>query len=368
MNLKEYIQGQRHGKEANKLERRAMDDPFLQDAIDGYDSVKGNHVSAIEKLETHFSPPLKHITRHVWIWTAAAVLVLLIGIPFLLHHPDTIKNRIVASSELEEPSAKTIEPIMEKSLNNELKAATAQDVTDKTVIRKMQKNIQEKEAGRIAAIIVPESQPGNETEIIDATAADTRHYGMVATGRVVDETGEPIIGATISLKDTNLGAVTDIDGNFKLNVPANTDSTLIASFIGMKSQEVPISENLGDITMKSDNIALNEVVVVGFGMQKKSSKVGSVASVPTVPKIKGQPVFGEKEFSKYFEENYDKTICAGKDITFIVDFFIDSEGHPGNINIKEISCPGMETEIKRLLLGSPPWSEVSRKMTLKVEL
>ena len=57
MNLKEYIQGKRYGKEANQLEREAMNDPFLQDAIDGFDSVQGEHLQVIEALEKKIQPP-----------------------------------------------------------------------------------------------------------------------------------------------------------------------------------------------------------------------------------------------------------------------------------------------------------------------
>jgi hypothetical protein len=196
----------------------------------------------------------------------------------------------------------------------------------------------------------------------------------------VDETGEPLIGATILLRNSSLGTMTDIDGKFRLKVPANADSTLLASFIGMKQKEIPVKENVGDITLQSDDLALNEVVVVAFGSQKKKSivgsvvttdsitKTGSVGSTDTIATDTNRVVFGNKEFTAYFEKHYDKRICEGEAIAFVVTFFIDSYGHPGRIHIKENSCPAMETEIKRLLLGSPPWSEVSREVTLIIEL
>lgn len=92
MNFKDYIKGQRHGKEANQWERKAMDDPFLQDAIDGYDSVEGDHLSVIEKLEKRVSTTRRGISRPLWIWAAVAVIVLLIGIPLLLLLPEQKKR------------------------------------------------------------------------------------------------------------------------------------------------------------------------------------------------------------------------------------------------------------------------------------
>ena len=81
-----------------------------------------------------------------------------------------------------------------------------------------------------------------------------------------------------------------------------------------------------------------------------------------------RPFFGNDAFTVYFRENYDKTICAGKEITFVVKFYLNSTGRPGNIRIQENSCPAMETEIKRLLLGSPLWSEGNREVTLRIRL
>ncbi|MEA5045692.1 MAG: hypothetical protein VB075_14145, partial [Petrimonas sp.] len=109
MDLKDYIQGKRRGKDANRLERKAMNDPFLQDAIDGYDSMPENHFPALEKLEKRFAPQPKHIDKRVWLWAAAAVLVLLIGLPFLLRQPDT-KDVQVASVESLKKEETTLSP------------------------------------------------------------------------------------------------------------------------------------------------------------------------------------------------------------------------------------------------------------------
>ncbi|HBF96037.1 MAG TPA: hypothetical protein DDW66_07095, partial [Porphyromonadaceae bacterium] len=84
----------------------------------------------------------------------------------------------------------------------------------------------------------------------------------------MDEIGEPIIGATVNVKNTHLGAVTDMDGKFRLTVPKDEKGMLVASFIGMKNVEMPLKEHLGDVVMKSNDMALDEVVVVAFGTQK----------------------------------------------------------------------------------------------------
>lgn len=376
MNVKEYIQGQRHGKKANQLERQAMDDPFLQDAIDGFDSVEGDHLSVIEKLEKRVSPTRKRISRSLWIWAAAAVLVLLIGIPLLLLPPGTKEEITVASSEIIQQT-KEITP-----------TAAPQDsvlVADHSGQSPVIDKAKTESNDKVVEIIVNEETKGATVPPDVTTKSDFRgskdnSEQLLARGRVVDETGEPIIGATIQLGNSNLGAVTDMDGRFSLNVPANADSTLLASFIGMKPQEIPVKENVGDITLQSDDMALNEIVVVAFGTQKKESIVGSVAKIDSDAKTDSfggtdsvatdtyRPFFGNEEFTVYFRENYDKKICAGKEIIFVVKFNLNTTGRPGNIRIQENSCPAMETEIKRLLLGSPLWSEGNREVTLKIKL
>ncbi len=96
-------------------------------------------------------------------------------------------------------------------------------------------------------------------------------------GTVFDDQGEPIIGASVMVKGkASSGTITDIDGNFTLSVAQGT-TTLVVSFVGMTSQEVSITgKNMVKVTLKDDNVQLGEVVVVGYGQQKKASVVGAI--------------------------------------------------------------------------------------------
>ncbi|WP_197056156.1 SusC/RagA family TonB-linked outer membrane protein [Flavobacterium gilvum] len=97
-------------------------------------------------------------------------------------------------------------------------------------------------------------------------------------GKVVDEKGIPIPGANITVKGTNIGTQADADGKFSISVPEN-GAKLIVSFIGFDSQEVAIGNSTLTIVLKETGQKLDEVVVVGYGTQKKKDLVGSVASV-----------------------------------------------------------------------------------------
>ena len=98
----------------------------------------------------------------------------------------------------------------------------------------------------------------------------------VVKGVVVDSQGESVIGATVVLKsDKTVGTTTDLDGNFSLKVPS-AKTTLVVSYVGMKSVEVTTTGKTLKITLEEDNQVLDDVVVVGYGQQKKASVVGAI--------------------------------------------------------------------------------------------
>ena len=99
-------------------------------------------------------------------------------------------------------------------------------------------------------------------------------------GQVTDVNGEPIIGATVTLKGTNKRAVTDLDGNYVL--PNVAKGVVVVSYVGYKTTEQAVSAGKNNtIKIEEANGLLNEVVVVGYGAVKKSDLTGAVASVST---------------------------------------------------------------------------------------
>ena len=105
--------------------------------------------------------------------------------------------------------------------------------------------------------------------------------GNVIQGRVTDANGEPVIGASVLEEGTQNGVITDMDGNFRLTVKAG--AKIRVSYIGFTDQLITVKAgtNQYDIVLKEDNKLLDEVVVVGYGTQKKVNLTGSVASVST---------------------------------------------------------------------------------------
>lgn len=124
--------------------------------------------------------------------------------------------------------------------------------------------------------------------LVALLAMQVRAQDITVTGTVTDNLG-PVIGASIQVEGTTIGCITDVDGNYSLpNVP--TKSTLIFSYIGYQTQKVVVNgQTKINVKLVEDSQLLQEVVVVGYGVQRKSDLTGAVASVKTADALKGTP-------------------------------------------------------------------------------
>lgn len=103
--------------------------------------------------------------------------------------------------------------------------------------------------------------------------------GIKASGTVVDNENNPLIGATVTVKGTKIVSVTDMDGHFYIDVP-NKNSVLVFNYLGFKPQEVKVGSDINfNIQLKEDAVSADEVVVVGYGNQKKLSVIGSIQTI-----------------------------------------------------------------------------------------
>ena len=131
-------------------------------------------------------------------------------------------------------------------------------------------------------------------------------------GKIVDDKGEPLIGATVQQKGTTVGVMTNASGNFSLTVPS--DATLVVSYVGCSTQEIFVGgkTDIGTITLASDVKELEQVVVIGYGTQRKVDLTGSVAIV------------NAEEMKKVSHSNIS-TMLEGK----VAGVQITSDGQPG---------------------------------------
>lgn len=139
-------------------------------------------------------------------------------------------------------------------------------------------------SGSAWAVSLPDTN-GNDA---DAVTAITQQNKTIK-GVVKDATGEAVIGANVIVKGSTTGVITDIDGNFTLEVPDN--ATLQVSYIGYLPQEIKVSNQTSfDITLVEDSKTLDEVIVVGYGTQKKANLTGAVSSVNFEEQALSRPV------------------------------------------------------------------------------
>ena len=112
-----------------------------------------------------------------------------------------------------------------------------------------------------------------------AKMSNQQEKGIKVSGTVVDAEKNPLPGVTVSVKGTKIMTVTDIDGHFYLTVP-DKSAVLVAGYVGFKSQEIKVANNINfNITLQEDVAGLDEVMVVGYGNQKKLSVIGSIQTL-----------------------------------------------------------------------------------------
>ncbi len=121
-------------------------------------------------------------------------------------------------------------------------------------------------------------QAENPGKGVASTNSQVVNQTRTVTGTVIDETGEPLIGVSVLVQGTTNGTITDFDGNYSLNVPAN--ATLTVSYIGYQTQNIKVgNQSVINISLKPDNQLLDEVVVIGYGTMKKRDLTGAITSV-----------------------------------------------------------------------------------------
>ena len=406
MKLLDYIRGLRKGKEAHRLERESMQDPFLADAMDGYSQVEGNHEQRIEKLRMQVSAhSAKNKNTRAITWSIAACLAIGFGISsyFLFLKKSMTDEVFIAkesvSSKLAEPAvpptpAIPATPTVPATPQKEIALATAKVKTDSTpvseitarqadkkdMIAKIQATSQPQQGVPVATVPVME-EVSEETAALQEVVATMDTFesesdkkmklAKVATilpqknmikGRVTDEKGEPLIGASVTYKGTNIGTITNMNGEFSL-VKKDDKKRLTAEYIGYNPVEIRIDTNRTMlIAMNENKQALNEVVVVGYGAKKnkKSTTLGSDAKVKeqTEKEITPQPVIGKRNYQKYLKEHLVRPTdekCAQVKGKVILTFLINKEGRPFYIKVKESLCESADKEAIRLIQEGPDW-------------
>ena len=405
MKLLDYIRGLRKGKEAHRLEKESMQDPFLADAMDGYNQVEGNHEQRIEKLRMQVSAhSAKKKNTYAITWSIAACLIIGFGISsyFLFLKKSMTDEVFIAeesvSTKLAEPAAPLTPaipatPTVPATPQKEIALATTKVKTDSTPISEITARQADKKdmIAKIQTTSQPQGAPVAAVPMMEEVSEETAalqevvatmdtfesesdkkmKLAKVATilpqnnmikGRVTDEKGEPLIGASVTYKGTNIGTITNMNGEFSL-VKKDDKKRLTAQFIGYDPVEIRVDTSRTMlIAMNENKQALNEVVVVGYGAKKnkKSVTAGTVVkgNEQANKDITPQPVIGKRKFQKYLKENLVRPTdekCAQVKGKVVLTFLVNKEGRPFSIKVKESLCESSDKEAIRLIQEGPDW-------------
>ncbi len=376
MRLSDYIQGLRKGKEAHRLEKESMKDPFLADAIDGYNQVEGNHEQRIEQLRIQISArSTKKRNTYAIIWSVAACLVIGFGISsyflFLKETPEPVIP-IIPQKEI------ALVPTKTKTDSTPISPISTKQAEKKDIIAKSRTTISKPPSAPITTMPMEEETSGQmvaatDEEVIMTTGASDPEsvkkmriakMAVIPTndiikGKVTDQKGEPLIGASVMYKGTNIGTVTDVNGEFSLLKKAE-NKQLTAQYIGYDPVEVPVDTSRTMlIAMNEDQKGLSEVVVVGYGVNKKANKDNTP-----------QPVDGKRKYLKYLKKNLvrptDET-CAQVKGKVVLTFLVNRDGRPFHIKVKKSLCESSDKEAIRLVQEGPDWTYGNKQAEVTVK-
>lgn len=406
MKLLDYIRGLRKGKEAHRLEKESMKDPFLADAMDGYHQVEGDHEEQINKLRMKVNAhSAKKRNTYAVTWSIAACLIIGIGISsyFLFLKQNVGENVFIAK---EQPAATATVPAHKKDTSLSASkmepdsgrpSATAPSAT---VPKAAASKATPDGAPMMEEMVAPaeELEEAAITTVTDTSFLDANRKKMKAAqltakmnnmikGKVTDDRGEPLVGANVTYKGATYGTITDINGEFSL--PKKEGNAILTThYIGYNSVSIPADTSKNMLIAMSENkTTLDEVVVTGYGAQKKVAVTGAISTVsikdlkkasgalqksdtlkdavisqkadslqgPVVP----EPVTGMKQYKKYLKKNLTypaDDACAEVKGKVTLTFFVNKEGRPFDIKVKESLCKSLDKEAIRLIQEGPDWT------------
>ena len=174
-------------------------------------------------------------------------------------------------------------------------------------------------------------------------------YITSISGKVTDDTGDPLPGVTVVVKGTSTGTITDVNGKYQLDI-FTENAILIFSFVGMKVQEIPATKTIINVTLKSETIGLEEVVAIGYGTMKRSSLTGSTSmmdaeNLEAFPSVNIADAFQGKTAGVYINPSNEpggdvtirvrgnRSLAATNDPLVIID---DVPGDLNNLNSSDI--------------------------------
>jgi len=419
--IRKYLNGTLSAAERHALEKKALNDPFLADALEGAGSISSEEFSSdfLElKATLHNRIAPTSTSRSIWYWPmrVAAGLVITLVAGYLLfltmQQPDTKQDGPLAANEpattqpevladsaspvsteakqaiADAPTVREVPPVTKQSnpkpaeaKQPELLALQKDDVSEENMSSASDKTI-EAESLAMADQSVSAREDAQEFKLrLESSANDSvapasgyadlsrakkaastapvaaaaSISGRTIRGTVTDQDDDiPIPGVNVVAKGTSIGTVTDLNGNFELNVPDGT-SSLVFSYIGMQTKELPVSTDQVAMQMTPDVSELSEVVVIGYDGEEEAYE-GTKWEL-------AEPAGGRKEYKRYLEQNisYPKLALENQvEGKVTIQFTIQPTGQLSDFRVVRSLGYGCDEEVIRLITEGPQWKPTKR--------
>ncbi len=419
--IDKYLKGELTPSQMHALEKRALSDPFLADAIEGSEQISDNDRAADMKL---LEAALKNRIQQkegrmisLWVWPAriaAGLLFIVVSTYFIVtlttreqddlaltekesapvspdqtkegdpvavdSVQDVYKNQLSLAKEEQKssevsrakaPVQQSDVPVTESVPESPVQADVEPDVLLDIAEQRVDDNrsLAKSEAAGQASKKKegPERSSRRELEsaekLVAAPSAEIagghriKMDSRIVKGQVKSEDGAELPGVNVMIQGTNIGTVTDIDGNYQIAVN-DQNTSLVFSFIGFLSTEVAVTaEEQINIELNHDVSQLSEVVVVGYGSERALDE-NDFATFEMAT-----PAGGRKEYKQYLEKNLhypEAAIENNVEGKVTIQFTIETSGQLSDFRVIKGIGFGCEEEVIRIVKAGPKWTPTKR--------
>lgn len=407
--IQRYLQGKMTAVEMHAIEKAALQDPFLADAIEGYADVKPtiaqqhlNYINAALIGKKEQSKVVAFNKKTQWL-NIAAVIIVLAGIGVVAAYFMQSSNKQTQIAQVKNEPAKT-ELLKNSITTDNINTLSKQPdtnllIAENKALKKVEpslkrnginkdaaaNNIEEIKANVASVAAAPAATETSDNVMLSrsymtATQPDSLQYALQGkvsgltilpstfSGKVVDENSKPISGVTIQSSDKKAAVLTDVNGNFSLQ-KNDTALNVVASTVGYSSEATRLQSGLNSpIVLKQANDNLNDVVVTtALGMSRKAKSLNYSTTSDSA-----KPIVGWKNFNNYVMTQLNKDTTAA----FIInpgdlvemEFFIDKLGNPYNITVTKSIDDAKNAKAIEILKNGPKWTNTSKKKKAKVTI
>lgn len=379
--LKDFLRYHRDelsGKERNSFERELQKDPFAEEASEGYASISRkdvlNDISDLQKrIKTRTGT-----RRRFSIYRIAASLALLMSITviyFYIGKNNPVKTLADNAGQSKQMEITKSQPLKQLPATGEVQSEKKLDskkISENASPQKRQSeavkdivsedNLQRAEVLKNDTTYDLISNHGNAnvtTQQMNAPVSIFARERSVSSynvrGKILSsEDNLPLPGANVYVKGTKTGVVTDSEGNFNISLPDSNKRLLTADFIGMEPKEfIPKADSEVQVRLDPSIASLSEVVVVGYGVNKKEAMDEADSYRHTPP----TPVTGKSNFDKYIRNNLHRPDSAikGQRVVVVVSFLVQTNGSIDSIRIVKSPGQSFSDEAIRIIKSGPQW-------------